>query len=1055
MSRQSLSVIARLLIVPTALFLVAAATADDAATTALTAKLSWRSIGPYIGGRVVAVTGVPGDANLFYMGAVDGGIWKSTDYGLKWINISDGKLPGNSDSIGAIAVAPSDPNVIYAGTGESDIRGDMITGDGVMKSTDAGKTWKAAGLEATHTLSGLAVDPRNPEVVYASSMGHVFQAGAERGVFKSSDGGKSWSKVLFVNERTGAIDLKMDPKDPNTLYAAMWEAYRTPWHLSSGGDGSGLYKTTDGGSHWSKLSKNPGWPTGLLGRIGVSVSAADSKVVYAIVQAHEGGVFRSADGGASWTRVNDEWKLRQRAFYYMTLYADPKDVNTVYAPEVDALFVSHDGGKTFKKLRTPHGDNHVLWINPNDPKILLEGNDGGATVSTDAGATWSEEHNQPTGQFYHVNLDGRFPFHIYGAQQDEGSFEGPSAVAGGTIPVADWRRVAYGESTFTVPQPGKPGVNFGAGYYSIFLKYDADEEQYRSVSPWPNYQEGASSAELPYRFAWTHPILFSPANPQELLVGTQYVLKSIDAGATWQRISPDLTHNDPNTEVPSGGPIDLDQTSAEVYPVVSSLTISPLADSVIWAGSDDGLVHVTTDGGANWKDVTPPGLPSGQISSIEASHTDKGGAFMTVNRYMLDDFHPYVFETADYGAHWTSITQGLPADEYAFAIRQDPNDAKLLFLGTHSSVYVSLDGGAGWQPLSLNLPHVQVRDLAIDTRQGEVVAATHGRAFWALENLVFLEQLTSAATTTTELRLFAPQTAWLTHAYGQSNGPNRAPGSGDNPPFGATVFFRLPAAYDGKAPLSLAFVDAQGQLVRRFDLHLKAKGEEKTPEQLDEESPVQRKLEQEEKLTAVTPGMNRFQWNLRFGDATEVKGFYPPVAAGGLEDNVDGPQVTPGNYQVLLDYEGQVQAQNFGVALDPRLHPATDALAARLALELQIHTTLDSLNKTLNDAIDMRDALQAAVKKGTLSATTAARAIADLDANINGLVELGVEASEGDLLHETKLRSHLAYLAANTELAYDRPSAAEYAVFKELEDEANSGKQQLRTAMAAGKALLP
>ena len=1054
MKRQRLSVIAVLLCVPAALCLLPAATADEAATTALTGKLTWRSVGPYIGGRVVAVAGVPGDANLFYMGAVDGGIWKSTDYGVKWTNLSDGKLPGDSDSIGAIAVAASDPNILYAGTGESDIRGDMITGDGVVKSTDAGKTWKAAGLADTHTISGIVVDPHNADVVYASSMGHVFQADPERGLFKSTDGGKSWNKILFINDKTGAIDLKMDPKNPNTLYVAMWEAYRTPWSLSSGGEGSGLYKSTDGGAHWSLLSKNPGWPSGLLGRIGVSVSASDPKVVYAIVQAHDGGVFRSDNGGASWARVNDEWKLRQRAFYYMTLTADPKDVNTVYAPEVDALFVSHDGGKTFKKLHTPHGDNHIVWINPNDTKILLEGNDGGATVSTDAGVTWSEEHNQPTGQFYHVNLDGRFPFHIYGAQQDEGSYEGPSAAAGGVIPLADWQRVAYGESTFSVPQPGKPGVNYGAGYYSIFLKHDDATEQYQSVSPWPNYQEGASAGELPYRFAWTHPILFSPNNPQELLVATQYVLSSSDAGASWKRLSPDLTRNDPATEAPSGGPIDLDQTSAEVYPVISSLAVSPLADGVIWAGSDDGLVHVSTDAGTNWKDVTPPGLPAGMISSLEPSHFDKGTAYMTVNRYMRDDFHPYVFETGDYGAHWTAITQGVPDDGYAFVIRQDPNDAKLMFLGTHSTVYASFDGGSHWQPLSLNLPHVQVRDLAIDTRQGEVVAATHGRAFWSLGNLAFLEQLTAPAPST-ELRLFAPENAWLTHAYGQPGGENRIPGSGENPPFGATVFFRLPAAYDGKTPVSLTFVDAQGQVVRRFDLHLKAKGEEPTPEQLDEESPVQRKLEREEKLTAVMPGMNSFQWNLRYPDATEVKGFYPPVAAGGLENQVDGPQVVPGNYRVSLDYGGQVQEQGFSVALDPRLHPAADALAARLALEQQVHTSLDTLNKTLNAAIDMRDALQAAVKNGKLAGPRAAKATADLEASIDGLVEHGIEASEGDLLHETKLRSHLAYLAADIELAYDRPSAGEYAVFKELDDEAKSGEQQLKTAITAGQSLLP
>ncbi|HEV2110570.1 MAG TPA: glycosyl hydrolase, partial [Gammaproteobacteria bacterium] len=1028
--------------------------AADTTPQALTAKLLWRNVGPYIGGRVVAVAGVPGENNLFYMGAVDGGVWKSTDYGVKWTNITDGALPGTSDSIGALAVAPSDPGIIYVGTGEGDIRGDMITGDGVFKSTDAGKTWKAAGLADTHTISALVVDPRNPDVVYAASMGHVFKPNAERGVYKSTDGGKSWDKVLFVDDNTGAIDLVMDPKDPQTLYAAMWQAYRTPWSLVSGGEGSGLYKSTDGGAHWRNLSRNPGLPQGLLGRIGVSVTAADPKVVYAIMQAEGGGVFRSDDGGASWKRVNDEWKLRQRAFYYMSIYADPKDADTVYVPEVDALWVSHDGAKTFTKLNTPHGDNHIIWINPGDTKLLLEGNDGGATVSSDGGLTWSGEYNQPTGQFYHVNLDGRFPFHIYGAQQDEGSFEAPSATDAGEIPFAAWRTVAYGESTFTVPQPGKPGVNYGSGYYSLFMKYDAAAEQYQSVSPWPDYQEGASAGELPYRMAWTHPILFSPTNPQELFVGAQFVLKSPDAGATWQRISPDLSRNDPATELPSGGPVDLDQSGAEIYATVSALAVSPLDDNLIWAGSDDGLVHVTSDGGANWKAVTPPDLPqTAYVTSIEPSHTDKGTAYMTVSRYMWDDFHPYVYETSDYGGHWTPIVQGLAGGDYAFAVRQDPRDPQLLFLGTRSTLYASYDGGAHWQPLSLNLPRVQVRDVAVDARQGQVVVATHGRAFWVLDDLKLLEQLTTAAPAG-ETRLFAPETAWLTHSYGQADEADRSPSSGDNPLYGATVFFRLPLGYDGKTPLRLSFTDSGGKLVRSFDLHLKSKAAEKTEAQLDAETPYQRRLDQEEKHTSVTPGMNSFQWNLCYPDATEVKGFNPPIAAGGLTDEVDGPEVMPGSYRVVLDYGGRKQQQSFDVALDPRLQPGSDALAARLALELQIHTMLDTLDKSLNEAIGVRDSLQEAAKGRRLDAAKSARAVADLDATINSLVVLDIQSSEGDLLHGSKLRSHLAYLAAEVGLTYERPSAAEYAVFKQLDDEAGQGEQELQAVTVAGRALL-
>jgi photosystem II stability/assembly factor-like uncharacterized protein len=1038
---------------------------------ALISKLQWRCVGPYIGGRVVAVTGVREDADLFYMGAVDGGIWKSTDYGLQWKNISDGKLPGSSASIGAIAVASSNPAIIYAGTGESDIRGDMITGDGVFKSTDAGKTWRYAGLRETHTISGIAIDPENPNIVYASSMGHVFKPDPERGVFKTTDGGKTWHKILFVDDRTGAIDLAMDPSNPQTLYAATWQAYRTPWSLSSGGPGSGIYKTTDGGAHWTNLSHNPGFPAGVLGRIGVAVAASQPDVVYAIVQAKHGGVFRSSDGGQNWQCVNKEWMLRQRAFYYMTVYVDPKDPDTVYAPQVDALWASRDGGKTFKKLRTPHGDNHALWINPDDPKVMVEGNDGGATVTTDGGKSWSNEHNQPTGQFYHVNLDDQFPFHIYGAQQDEGSFEGPSAASSRTIPLSAWHRAAYGESTFSVPQPGNPNITYGSGYFSIFLKYDMATGQYEEISPWPDYQEGASSGELKYRFAWTHPILFAPIKPKsigpievqlhsyELLIGCQYVFKSVDDGRTWKRISPDLTRNAASTEAPTGGPINLDQSGAEIYPSLSALAVSPLDSKTIWAGSDDGLVHVTTDGGKHWQAVRPPSLPAQcEISSIEPSHTAEGTAYLTAQRYMWDDFQPYVYETTDYGQHWKNIVVGLPQDQYAFVIRQDPSEANLLFLGTKSTVYVSLDGGAQWQPITLNLPRgVQVRDIRINGRQGDVVIATHGRSFWILDNLALLEQLAkSPAIQSDSAYVFGPQEAWLTHAYGRpESGAVKPINAGTNPPFGATVFFHIPANYDGQTPATLTFLNANGQTIRSFRLHLEARNPPKSSNAAASEEPSAQKIrEAEKKLTGIEPGMNRFQWDLRYPNATEVEGFHAPIAAGGLPDSVEGPRVTPGEYSVVLDYGGHRMQQELHVALDPRLDASQAALAARLALALQIHTALDTLDKTINRAIAARRALKAAVSQHRLTEAQAAPALEALSDAIGIVVQLGIQSSEGSLVHETKLHSQLAYLAADLDLAYAKPTPAEESVFRYLAGQARRGEQILDSATTGAEKLL-
>ncbi len=1056
-------------VVTVALF-AAFARSQDAAPVApqtLISKLKWRCVGPYIGGRVVTVTGVPGKNDLFYAGTVGGGVWRSSD-GSQWENISDGKLPGPSSSIGAVAVAPSDPKILYVGTGEADIRSDVIPGDGVYKSTDTGKTWQYAGLRDAHSISAILVDQRDPNVLYVASMGHVFAPDPNRGIFKSTDGGRSWKKVLFVDNNTGAISLVMDVNHPDLLYATTWQATRTPWSLSSGGPGSGIYKTTDGGAHWTNISRNPGLPQGVLGRIGLSIAASKPDIVYAIIQAKEGGVFRSDDAGATWKRVNDEMKLRQRAFYYMTIYADPKDPNTVYAPEVDALWVSHDGGKSFTKLRTPHGDNHVVWINPDDTRILLEGNDGGATVSRDAGKTWSTEHNQPTGQFYHVNLDDQFPYHIYGAQQDEGSFQGPSASSGGTIPLGAWHRVAYGESTYAVPQPGDPKITYGSGYYSIFVKYDERTHELRSVSPWPHYREGASSGELKYRFGWTHPILFSPANPKRLLTAAQYVFTSDDYGATWHQISPDLTRNQPNTKAPSGGPIDLDQSGAEIYPLISALAVSPLDGNLIWAGSDDGVAHVTTDGGKNWQKITPPDLPDSWISCIEPSHTDRQTAYLTARRHMRDDFKPYVFKTTDLGKHWTAITDGLPEDEFVFDIRQDPNESKLLFLGTRSTVYFTLDGGAHWQPLTLNLPVTQVRDIAINTRQGQIVAATHGRSFWVLDNLALLEQLTkNPAVEANAGFLFAPQQAWLTHEYGLPEAEmRRPPDAGYNPPFGATVFFYVPQNYDGKIPATLQFVNAQGKMIRSFPLHLATEQEKKEKEQesaaqigtrLEEtaqkvdhsdEPSDQRIREKEAKLSAVEPGMNVLQWNLRYPYATEVSGYHAPIAAGGLDDSVEGPVVVPGTYSVVLDYGGQKTQQNFTVSLDPRLHATQNDLEARLALDLQIHADLDALDKNINQALAARDKLQKAVPGNGSTNGQVAGKLAAINRDIDSVAQMAMKSSEGSLLHETKLRDHLAYLMADIDLSYDRPTGEQEAVFHELDQEVRQNKQKLEADVA-------
>ncbi len=1018
--------------------------AQPAAPTAQTVMkaLHWRNVGPGIGGRSVAVDAVPGKPFTFYFGGVDGGVWRSTNYGLTWSNITDGKL-GRANSIGALAVAPSNPNVIYAGTGESDIRNTFITGDGLYKTADAGKTWRFMGLRDTHTIGKIVVDPRNANVVYAASMGHVYANNAERGIFKSSDGGAHWRKVLYVNDATGAIDLVMDNARPNTLYAAMWQAYRRPYGLNSGGPGSGLYKTTDGGAHWTKISNNPGFATGTLGRMGVSVAQSNPKIVYAIVQAKDGGVFRSTDAGGHWTRVNDSMELRQRAFYYMSIYADPTDPNTIYVPNA-RFFVSHDGGRHFGLLRPPHGDNHIVWIDPKNPQILLEGNDGGATVSTDGGKTWSSEHNQLTAQFYHVALDEAFPFNIYGAQQDEGSFEGPSASSSGMIPTTDWRRTALGESTFIAPQPGNTNVDYGSGYYSIMMRHDNVTDEYNSVSPYPLYREGASSAELEDRLAWTHPIIFSAADPKELLVGAQFVLSSTDYGRTWKKISPDLTRNDKTSEAPTGGPIDIDASSAEIYPYISALAVSPLDANEMWAGSADGLVHLTRDHGATWTAITPPALPQwAEITSIEPSHADKGTAYLTASRYQYDDFHPYIYKTTDFGKTWTPAGAGLPNDQYLFTVRQDADDPQLMFLTTKSTVFVSFDGAAHWQPLTLNLPNVQVRDVAINERQGDVVIATHGRSMWVLDNLALLEQLTKAAPASADgAVLYAPERAWLTHAYGASmyGGPPALLGNGQNPPFGATVFFYVPPSYNGSTPVSLSFKDGAGSVVRSFALHLKSRNDKPQPPS-DRYHPTEDRARAYERMTGIQPGMNVFQWDLRYPDATEVTGFEPSGSGGGLEDSLLGPQIVPGTYTVTLSYGGTSVSQPLTLTLDPRSTATAADLAARRDLGLKIHALQDHLDRTVNEALAARARVPA-------NSAAAKR----LDAAIGGVVDLvHRQSDEGSLLYESRLRNFIAYLNAEVDTGYVRPTAAEYEVFDKLSADAAKAEARLRAAISAAR----
>jgi photosystem II stability/assembly factor-like uncharacterized protein len=985
-----------------ALSLVLLTTAAAAVpTTELTAALHWRSVGPYLGGRVTSLAGVPAEPSLFYMATAGGGVWKTKDYGHNWENISDKYF--KTGSVGAIAIAPSNPRIIYAGTGDPAIRNTFLTGDGMYKSMDGGKTWSRIGLENTEVISWIIVDPDDPQVVYVAAMGHVWAPNPERGVFKTADGGKTWKKVLYVNEDTGAITLAMDPKNPQVLYAAMWQAYRRHWTFSSGGPGSGIYKTTDGGTHWHNISRNPGLPGGAFGKVGLAVAPSESNVVYALIQAnykpgHPGGLFRSDDGGQSWKLMNDSLDITQRAFYYNTVYVDPKDPNTIYLPNAD-VFVSHDAGKKLAQLHPPHGDNHVFWINPNDPRTLVEGNDGGATVSLDGGKSWSAEDNQPTGQFYHANLDEQFPFHIYGAQQDRGSVEASNAVP------TEWTSVSGGEMSWVVPTPGKPWVTYGSGYYTQEWREDRRTEISTQVNTWGEWKFGSAGDKVDYRYGWMHhPKVFAPRNPQELLIGANVLFETLDEGVHWKIISPDLTRNDRSKQRRPGGPISADVTGEEEFDTISSIAFSPMSDDTIWTGSDDGLVYVTTDSGAHWNEVRPPKLPTwSTITCVEPSHTAPGTAYVSASRYDWDDFHPYVYKTTDYGKHWTEITSGLPANQYIESVREDPDDPSLLLAGTSGTVYTSLDGGARWQPLTRNLPAVRVSDIEIQPAQHAVVIATFGRAFWVLDDLQFLEQLSFAQVARDAPYLFKPQQAWLVTRRRAPEGPGSR-NEGKSLPPGVAVFLHLPADYDGKTPVKLSFTEASGKEIRSYTLPVVNKKTGKPKEKLH-------------------AGMNRFVWDLHYPNAVDVKGIYESEHSQGPKPPL-GPEVMPGMYYAVLSYADTTLKQPFVVKLDAHLPTTQAELQQRFDLLMQIHDSLGRLDGALNQAIDARSALQKAIANKKTSGTPAQEALASLNHDIADLVELRIQSDEGSLVYAGRLRAWLSWLASQVSTSFLPPTPA-------------------------------
>jgi photosystem II stability/assembly factor-like uncharacterized protein len=993
-------------------------------------ELKYRSIGPFRGGRVDAVSGVTSQPNVYYFGATGGGVWKTTDGGATWLPISDGQF--KTGSVGAIGVSESDPNVIYVGMGEPDIRGNASHGDGVYKSSDAGKTWKNVGLEDTLHIGAVRVHPRNPDIVYVAALGHLWGPNEQRGVFRTSDGGKTWKQIYTRGVKAGAVDLILDPNNPNVIYAAFWDMHRVPWDLESGGPDSGLFKSTDGGDTWTDLSRNPGMPKGVLGRIGVTVSAVNSERVWALVEAEDGGVFRSDDAGKTWTRVNQERKLRQRAWYYSRIFADPLKPDTVFAVNT-SFYRSDDAGKTFNAIRAPHGDVHYLWVAPNDSNRMIESNDGGANVSTNGGRTWTSQDQQPTAQFYRVALDNDFPYHAYGAQQDNSTVRIATRSDEGSIGVRDWYDVGGGESGWLAPDPKNSEIVYAGSYDGLLTRYDHRTGQLRDVAVWPDNPMGSGAEAMKYRFQWTYPIVFSPNDPNTLYCAGDHIFKTTNGGTSWEVISGDLTRNDKSKQGPSGGLITKDNTSIEYYDVIFTMAESPVKPGLIWTGSDDGLVYVTKDGGKHWENVTPKDMPEWmQINTIEASPFDAGTAYFAGTKYQLDDFQPYLYKTTDYGKTWVPISRGIPSRAFTRVVREDPNHRNLLVAGTETGMYVSFNGGDNWQSFQLNLPVVPITDLAFQKRENELVVATQGRAFWIFDDLPLLYQL-AAGLSTEDTKLFQPKDAYRTLRGGFRLPPGGS--QGQNPASGVVVYYSFKEK--PKDEVTLEFLDDAGHLIHKFSSKPPAKKPTVAEGDEDEDFPPRRP---DADRVPAEAGLNRFVWDLHYPDATTFPGLI--MWAG----NIHGPVIVPGNYKVRLTANGKSETQTVQVKKDPRLSTTPEEYARQLEVAQQIHNKLSQSNDAVIRIRDIRKQLdEYAERVKDQKVVDAAKALAkNLTAVEEALYQTKNRANEDPLNFPIKLNNKLAALEGVVESSDNGPTLQSSQVFEDLASQVNAQLEALK-----------
>ncbi len=972
-----------------------AANAQDV-NPALFNGMQWREIGPFRGGRSVACSGAYSQKDVFYMGTCGGGLWKTEDAGENWTCVSDGYF--KTGSVGAIGVSPSNPDIVYVGMGETELRGNVSHGDGVYKSTDGGKTWEHMGLASTQSISRMRVHPSNPDIAWAAVMGHLYGPHPDRGVYKTIDGGKTWRKVLYVSNRAGAVDLSFAPTNPNTIFAATWEGYRTPFSLVSGGPGSKIFKSTDGGERWTEITNRPGLPSGVIGKVGVSVSPANPDRVYAMVESLEGGLFSSNDGGMSWEKVNEDRNYRQRAFYYTRICADPKDADTVYVLNV-SMGKSTNGGRTFRTVRTPHSDNHDIWIDPDNADRMINANDGGANVSDDGGANWTEQ-DYPTAQIYHVTTDNAFPYNLLGAQQDSSTVRIPSRTFGRGITSDDWTSTAGSESGYVAAKPDDPDVVLGGNYGGYLEMFNHRTRLSRNISPWPDNPMGSGADVLVHRMQWTFPIVFSPHNPNVVYTCSQHVMKSTDLGGSWEVISPDLSRNDKSTQGSSGGPITQDNTSVEYYATVFTLAESPLTPGLLWAGSDDGLVHVSRNGGQDWENVTPEMPKWGLCSMIDASPHDPARAYLALDNHENDDYTPYIYRTDDFGKSWKKLVAGIAPDTYVRVVREDPVVPGLLYAGTETGMYISFNDGANWQPLQMNLPVVPIHDLRI--KDGDIAVATHGRSFWILDDITPLRQ--AARVNAAEPVLYEPApAARIRFGFSPTDGS-----AGANPMSGAVVDYYLPADAQN---VSLTIFDSDGVEVASANRVESGKGMHRTS------------------LFPSYPGMGPVR-DMRFW-------------SGGPRSL----QAPPGSYTVVLLVDDKRLTQPLQWQKDPRT-PATDAeLREQFRFAKEIVAKAESANESVYMIRRIRDQVNARVAEKEELKDDAEKLLAKLEVVENAIYQTKIQSSQDPLNYPIKLNNKLAALASVVAGGEFGPTKQSYTVFEMLSEQLDAEQVKLKAIL--------